>query len=113
MSIRRSNATRIKTGIFVSVTVSIVVRLGAKPAQAEGLVTELSCALDHSSNAFALAQSTSENRVPFDTLSSSLFSLMMFDAALALFDFSFVTSHLGMAQDIALEKRYFMVAEQR
>ena len=30
------------------------------------LVTELSCALDHFSNAFALAQGASQNRVPFD-----------------------------------------------
>ena len=36
------------------------------------LVTELSCALDHSSNAFALAHGASHNRVPFDTLPLSL-----------------------------------------
>ena len=41
------------------------------------LVTELSCALDHSSNAFALAQGASQNRVPFDTFSFSLFSLSL------------------------------------
>ena len=29
-------------------------------------VTELLCAFDHSSNAFALAQGPSQNRVPFD-----------------------------------------------
>ena len=60
--------------VFASVTVIFVVSLGAKQAQAEGsvrlhvdltlllsctflsLVTELLCALDHSSNALALAQ---------------------------------------------------------
>ena len=64
---------------------SVVISLGAKPAQAEeggielhmdlallhsctsvSLVTGLSCALDHSSNDFALAQVVPQNRVAFD-----------------------------------------------
>ena len=68
------NATRVTPRIFVSVTVNIVVSLGTKLAQAEervldctldltrlhsctlaSLLTELLSALDHSSNAFALA----------------------------------------------------------
>ena len=32
-------------------------------------VTELLCALNHSSNAFALAQVAPQNRLPFDSLS--------------------------------------------
>ena len=73
--------------LLVSVTVSVKVSLGTKLAQLRGsvrmhtdrsllqsctcvsLVTDLLCALDHTSNAFALAQIAPQNGLPFDTLS--------------------------------------------
>ena len=71
---------------FAAAAVSVTVSLGAKPAQAEGdclivhrlvtvahllsLSSDLSDSLDHSPNAFALAQGLPENRVAFDRKST-------------------------------------------
>ena len=65
-------------GFLFSVKVSVEVILGAKLAQLRGSVgmhidltllhscTCVSCSLDHSSTAFALAHVASQNRLPFD-----------------------------------------------
>ena len=73
----------LRPGVF-AITVSVEVSLGTKLTKLRigvglhidltllhsctfvSLVTELSCALDHSSNAFALSQVASQNRLPFD-----------------------------------------------
>ena len=82
---KECNVSFAKGFFFFSRTVSVEVSLGTVLVQLResvgmhidltllhsctfvSFVTELLCALDHSFNAFALAQVASQNRFPFDT----------------------------------------------